>query len=69
MPPPFPFNDYILKAHLYYEISHQYWYGVVANNEFEDAWLDEGLASYWQMDLLKNIHGILKIGKEFDIIR
>lgn len=47
MPPPFPFNDSILKAHLYHEISHQYWYGVVANNEVEDAWLDEGIASYY----------------------
>jgi hypothetical protein len=26
-----------------HEFGHQYWYGMVATNEFEDAWLDEGL--------------------------
>ena len=29
-----------------HEFGHQYWYGMVANNEFESAWLDEGLNSY-----------------------
>ncbi len=29
-----------------HEYGHQIWYGVVANNEFEDAWLDEGFNSY-----------------------
>jgi len=29
-----------------HEFGHQYWYGMVANNEFEEAWLDEGLNSY-----------------------
>ena len=31
---------------LFHEIAHQWWYGVVASNEFEEAWLDEGFASY-----------------------
>lgn len=29
-----------------HEFAHQYWQSVVASNEFEEAWLDEGLASY-----------------------
>jgi hypothetical protein len=29
-----------------HEFGHQFWYGLVANNEFEEAWLDEGFASY-----------------------
>jgi hypothetical protein len=29
-----------------HEFGHQYWYGMVANNEFEEAWLDEGLNTY-----------------------
>ena len=29
-----------------HEAGHQFWYGVVANNEFEHAWIDEGLNSF-----------------------
>jgi hypothetical protein len=29
-----------------HEFAHQYWYGVVANDEFNEAWLDEGLTTY-----------------------
>jgi len=29
-----------------HEFGHNYWYGLVANNEFEEAWLDEGINTY-----------------------
>ena len=29
-----------------HEAGHQFWYGMVANNEFEDAWMDEGFNTY-----------------------
>jgi aminopeptidase N len=29
-----------------HEIAHQWWYGVVGNNEFVSSWLDEGLTEY-----------------------
>ncbi len=29
-----------------HEAGHQFWYGMVGNNEFEYAWLDEGLNTY-----------------------
>ena len=29
-----------------HEAGHQFWYGIVGNDEFEHAWLDEGLNTY-----------------------
>jgi len=29
-----------------HEAGHQFWYGLVASNEFEEAWLDEGFNTY-----------------------
>jgi hypothetical protein len=29
-----------------HETGHQYWYGLVATNEFEHAWMDEGFTTY-----------------------
>src|SRR5713226_4333642 len=38
-----------------HEFGHQYWYGMVATNEFEDAWLDEGINSYTELKVLDSI--------------
>jgi len=40
-----------------HEFGHQYWYGMVATNEFEDAWLDEGINSYSEVKVLNSIYG------------
>jgi len=29
-----------------HEVGHQFWYGLVGNNEFDHAWMDEGLNTY-----------------------
>ncbi|GAB4139486.1 MAG: hypothetical protein Fur0037_05790 [Planctomycetota bacterium] len=31
-----------------HEFGHQYWYGLSANNEFEESWLDEGINTFSQ---------------------
>ncbi|WP_260704295.1 M1 family metallopeptidase [Edaphobacter flagellatus] len=40
-----------------HEFGHQYWYGMVATNEFEEAWLDEGINSYTEVTTLASIYG------------
>ena len=37
-----------------HEIAHQWWYGVVGNNEITEAWLDESLAEYSVALFFKN---------------
>ena len=40
-----------------HEAGHQFWYGLVGNNEFEAAWLDEGLNSYADSEVLMRVYG------------
>ena len=40
-----------------HEYGHQYWYGMVATNEFEDAWLDEGINSYAEVKVMDAVYG------------
>ncbi|OGX68528.1 MAG: EnpEP protein [Paenibacillus sp. RIFOXYA1_FULL_44_5] len=35
-----------LERVIVHEIGHQFWYAMVASNEFEEAWLDEGFTSF-----------------------
>jgi len=39
-----------------HEFGHQYWYGMVATNEFENAWLDEGINSYTEAKVMDDIY-------------
>lgn len=47
-----------LERVLVHEIGHQYWYGMVATNEFEEAWLDEGFTSYTEDKLMEKEYGV-----------
>ncbi|HJW09907.1 MAG TPA: M1 family aminopeptidase, partial [Holophagaceae bacterium] len=40
-----------------HEFGHQYWYGMVATNEFEDAWLDEGINQYVESKVMNALYG------------
>jgi hypothetical protein len=47
------FPEFVIE----HEFGHQYWYGMVATNEFEDAWMDEGINSYSEVKVLDSILG------------
>ncbi|HEX7057021.1 MAG TPA: M1 family metallopeptidase, partial [Bacilli bacterium] len=45
--------DLELERVVAHEIGHQYFYGMVATNEFEEAWLDEGFTSYIEAKVME----------------
>ena len=40
-----------------HEFGHQFWYGLVASNEFEEAWLDEGFNTYSTGRVVDTLYG------------
>ena len=40
-----------------HEFGHQFWYGLVGNNEFEEPWLDEGFVTYSTAKVLETAYG------------
>jgi hypothetical protein len=52
-----PAGLYLPEIVVEHEFGHQYWYGMVATNEFEDAWMDEGINSYTEVKVLDSILG------------
>jgi Peptidase family M1 domain len=52
-----PKGAYLPEVVVEHEFGHQYWYGMVATNEFEDAWMDEGINSYTEVKVLDSILG------------
>jgi hypothetical protein len=41
-----------------HECGHQFWYGLVGNNEVEASWLDEGLNSYTDAEVMHRVWGL-----------
>ena len=48
---------YVPESVTVHECGHQFWYGLVGNNEFEAAWLDEGFNSYTDSEVLWRVYG------------
>jgi hypothetical protein len=55
----------IVEGVVIHEFGHNYWYGMVANNEFEEAWLDEGINSYFETKIMDEAYGADKSLLEF----
>jgi len=41
-----------------HEFAHQYAHGILGNNEWKDAWLDEGMASFLGSWFAEDVHGV-----------
>ncbi len=46
-----------LEMVIMHEFGHNYWYHLVATNEFEEAWLDEGINTFSEMQILADTYG------------
>jgi len=40
-----------------HEFIHQYFMGLLASNEFEEAWMDEGMTTYFETRVMDNAYG------------
>ena len=49
--------DRLLEVVTVHEIGHEWWYAVVAFNEAEEPWLDEGFTDYSTMRLMNEVYG------------
>lgn len=48
----------IVEGVTVHEFGHQYWYGLVGNNEFEEAWMDEGFNQYSETRIMDATYGL-----------
>jgi len=61
---PYPDNNLFLERLTLHELGHQWFYGVCANNEAEEAWLDEGLTEYITAKAFESHYGdIMQLDK------
>lgn len=64
-------NDYfklhlskILEQIIVHETAHQWWYGLVGNDQVDEAWLDEALATYSEVVYYKEVYNS-KTGEDY----
>ena len=48
-----------------HEFGHQYFYGLVGSNEFEEAWLDEGITQYYETRIMDVTYGVKTSAADF----
>lgn len=52
-----PKGVYLPEMVTIHEFGHNYWYGMVGSNEFEEAWLDEGINTYSEIKAMAKYYG------------
>jgi hypothetical protein len=46
-----------LSATIIHEIAHQWFYGILANNQTRYGWLDEGFATFFEREAMNEVYG------------
>lgn len=57
------FRDSLILTTVH-ETAHQWWYGVVGNDQIDEAWLDEGFATYSEVVFVESEYGE-RIGRRY----
>jgi len=47
----------VLEMVTIHEVGHQWFYGLLGNNEAEEAWLDEGMNTFSELRYMERMHG------------
>lgn len=58
-----------LETVIVHETAHQWWYGLVGNDQIDEAWLDESLATYSEVIYFKEVYGEERAKEHYDNIR
>jgi hypothetical protein len=58
-----PISPEFVSVH---EFGHNFWYGLIGNNEFEEAWIDEGINSYSDGKVIAAAYGEIQIPMFFN---
>jgi hypothetical protein len=45
------------ESAIIHEFAHNYWYGMLASNEFEESWMDEGMTSFGEAEIMNDAYG------------
>ncbi len=53
LPEGFRFTELVII----HEFGHNYWYHLLASNEFEESWMDEGINTYTEVQILHDAYG------------
>lgn len=48
----FPDAFKLPEMSIIHEFGHQYWYGMIGSDETREAWLDEGVATFFELEIL-----------------
>jgi hypothetical protein len=52
-----PKGIYMTEMVTIHEFGHNFWYGMIGSNEFEEAWLDEGFNTYSEIKAMAKYYG------------